>query len=87
MLLAALLLQAALLGGQHLDLLLHLRRLALLLLRLHLGAVQGFFPVGQAHGLLFDLGGQQFGLFLGIYAAGGNVFQFGLGFFLALLPE
>ena len=84
--LAHLFLQAALLGGQDVDLLLHLHHLLALAVGLLLGAAQCVFQIGQALGLFFDLGGQQLGLLLHIHAAGGQFFQLNSGIFLALLP-
>ena len=84
--LAGLLVQAALLGGQHLDLLLHLHHLLALGIGLVLGGAQCVFEVRQALALLFQLRGQHFGLLFGIHAAGGQVLQFGLGIVLALCP-
>ena len=84
--LAGLLVQAALLGGQHLDLLLHLHHLLALGIGLVLGGAQRVFEVRQALALLFQLRGQHFGLLFGIHAAGGQVLHLGFGIVLALRP-
>ena len=62
--LARLLLNAALVGGQHLDLLLHLGHTGTLVVGALLGNAQGILQVGQGLGLLFDLGGEHLGFFL-----------------------
>ena len=51
-----------------------------------LAVAQGVFQVGQAHGLLFDLSGQQFGLFFGIDTSARQVFQLQRSFVLAFGP-
>ncbi len=84
--LAALLVDAALLGGQHADLLLHLHHGAALVGGGLLGAAQRVFQVGQLHGLLLDLGGQHLGALLGVDAAGGQVLHLGFGVLLAGRP-
>ena len=84
--LAALLVQAALLGGQHANLLLHLHHAGALLAGAGLRLAQSVFQVGQLHGLLFELGGQQLGALFGIHARTGQVFQLDVGLFLAGLP-
>ena len=52
-----------LLGGQHLDLLLHLHHTGTLFVGVFLCQAKRVFQVWQGHGLLFDLGGEQGGLF------------------------
>ena len=78
---------AALLGGQHLDLLLHLHHAARCCSLALLGLAQGVFQVGQLHGLLFDLGGQGSALLLGVLARRRpGRFRFGLGSSFARRP-
>ena len=61
--LARLLFDVALVGGQHLNLLLHLRDAGALLVGARLGLAQRLFQIGQGLRLLFHLGGQHLGLF------------------------
>ena len=86
LLLAALFVDAALLGGQHLDLLLHLHHGGALRGGARLRLAQRIFQVGQARGLLLHLGGEYLGLLLGVHACAFEVFHLGSGFFAARGP-
>ena len=77
--LAGLVLDAALLGGQHLDLLLHLADGAALLGRLRVGLAQRVFQRGENALLLFQLRGQGDGAVLALGGLGGDLLQLGLG--------
>ena len=85
-LLARLLVDAALLGRQHLDLLLHLHHGATLFGRLLLSLAQGILQIGQLHGLLFDLRRQNGCLFFGFHVLGRQRLALGFGLELALVP-
>ena len=85
-LLAHLLVDAALLGRQHLNLLLHLRHAAALLIGLLLRVAQSVFQRGQLLGLLLHLRFEDGGLLFQFHVLCGLVFDFLLGFVLALLP-
>ncbi len=76
--LARLLLNAALVGGQHLNLLLHLGHLGALLIGSLLRQTQGLFQIRHHLGLLFHLGGQQLGFFLAHHGQLGQVLNLGL---------
>jgi len=80
--LARLLLDAALVCGQHLYLLLHLGHAGALLVGGFLRLAQGFFQIGQRLGLVLDLGGQQLGFFFAKRGQFKQVFNF----FLRLIP-
>ena len=84
--LSALLFDAALLCCQHLDLLLHLAHAGALFVGLLLRLAQGFFQVGQGHGLVFDLGRQRHVLVFGRGGLLGELFKLDRGLFAALLP-
>jgi len=83
---AALLVQAALLGGQHLNLLLHLTHAGALFVGAGLGRAQGIFQGGQGTGLLFALGGQHFRLLFGAHQLLGQLLQLGFGVLAARGP-
>ena len=68
----------ALVGGQNLNLLLHLAHAASLLVRLGLGLAQGLFQIGQGLGLVFHLRGQGDGLVFGHHRLLGQAFHFNL---------
>ena len=84
--LAALLFDVALVGGQHLDLLLHLHDGRALGVGLVLRALLGVFELRQAGFVFFELRGQQFGLLLGVDALPGQRFEFDFGIFTARVP-
>ena len=84
--LTRLLLDAALLGGQHLDRLLNLHHGRLLGVCPALGLLQIGFQVRQLSGLLVQLGGQQLGLFGGAVVLFGQCFQVDLRRGQALRP-
>ena len=65
----------ALVCGQHLYLLLHLRHARALLVGLGLCAAQGFFKCWQLADLILALRGQQFGFFFGIDGLLGQAFK------------
>ena len=67
----------ALLGGQHLNLLLNLRHAGALGVGGVLGLAQRFFQRGQLALLLFALGGEEFGFFFGVKHLLGQRFFFG----------
>ena len=83
---AALLFDVAAVGGQHLDLLLHLVDQRALRVGMGLGGAHRVFGVWQAHGLFFGLGGQHLGMFFGGCDLFGNRLQLGLGAVTPLLP-
>ena len=78
--------QAALLGGQHLDLLLHLRHGGGLLAGGGLCGAMGVFQAGQGVLLLFELRGKTFGLFFGLRVLLCQLFGLRLGLGLAARP-
>ena len=84
--LTGLLLDAAALGGQHLDLLLHLARRGALGVGHVLGCAHRIFEHRQPVGLLLCLGLQQLALLLRGLNFRGHAFEFGLGFILSLSP-
>ena len=84
--LARLLLDVALVGRQHLDLLLDLGHMAALLGGGRLGLPQRIFEVGQLLGLLLDLRRQQHRLLFGIDAPRRQRFGLRQGFVLARGP-
>ena len=84
--LAALFIQAALLGGQHANGLLHAHHGLALGVGLRLGLAVCVFVRGQLGGLVFDLRGQNLGLLFGIHALPAQGFQLVLGLLLAVRP-
>ena len=86
LLLAALLVQAALLGGQHLDVLLHLHHHRALAGGAGLGLLQRFVQLGLAHGVLFQLGLQDGSLLLRVHVLAFELLQLGAGILLARIP-
>ena len=84
--LPALVVDVALVGCQHLNLLLHRVHGTPLVVGLLLGAAQRVLELGQAHALLLDLGGQRLGLLLGPHRLLRQLFEFDRGVFLPLAP-
>ena len=81
--LTRLLLDVALVGGQNLDLLLHLRDAGTLFVGVGLRHAQRLFQVGQGQSLLLHLGGQQHGVVFGVEGLGCQGLSFRLGIGLA----
>ena len=84
---AGLLLQAALLGGQHLNLLLHLRHTGALLVGSLLRRAQSVFQGRQLGGLIFGLCGQQDRLLFGLQGLLSQALQFRGGIGAARAPR
>ena len=84
--LARLFFHVALLSRQHANLLLHLHHGGALGGGVVLGFAQGFFQIGQRHGLVFDLGGQGHALVFGHGRLLSQGFQLGLGVLAAGAP-
>jgi hypothetical protein len=84
--LAQLLGQVALVGGQHLNLLLHLGDAAALGIGAGLRLAQGVFQGRGLGGGFFELGGQQFGLRGAALGLRLQLFDVGVGINLPLLP-
>ena len=76
----------ALIGGQHLNLLLNLNHAAALFVGLGLRLAQGFFQIGQGLRLVFHLRGQRHGLIFGLQGLFGQRFEFGFGLNLTVRP-
>ena len=83
---ARLLFNIALVGGQHLDLLLHLGHAGALLAGLGLSLAQRFIQRWRLRGVLFVLRHQQLGLFFGLNRLGGQAFGLDRRVFLARRP-
>ena len=83
---ARLLLNIALVSGQHLDLLLHLRHACALLVGLGLRTAQGFFKRRQLALLVFALGSQQFSLFFSLSRLARQIVSFNRCIMLARGP-
>ena len=84
--LAALLFNVALLGGQHLNLLLHLGHAGALFVGAGLGLAQAVFQRGQGHALLFALCRQHDRLVFGFQHGFGQLLQLHAGVFAARAP-
>lgn len=84
--LARLLLDVALVGRQHLDLLLHLHDGRALRIGLVLRPLLRFLELGHARVVLLELGREQHGLLLGVHALTGQRFDLGLGLDAAVVP-
>ena len=80
------LVDVALVCGQHLNLLLHAAHAGALFVGLGLRAAQRVFQLGQAFALLFGLGMQQLRFFFAVHGLRSQGFNFGMGIALARSP-